>query len=144
MISPGMVTISRQLNITVNTLSQSTSWLVLVVGIALFIASPTIKIYGKRPIYILAGSIMFSASVWGAESRNYKSFLGSRVFAGLGMAPYEVLAQCSIGDMYFVHQVSWSSSLDREEMLVDSCIAWNSDRSMEPLHALRNCEYPWF
>ena len=48
--------------------------------------------------------IMFAGSVWGAFAKDYNSFLASRIISGFGMAPYEVLVQCTIGDMYFVHQ----------------------------------------
>lgn len=47
---------------------------------------------------------MFATSVWGAYSKNYSSFLASRIVSGFGMAPYEVLVQNTVGDMYFVHQ----------------------------------------
>lgn len=47
---------------------------------------------------------MFACSVWGVFSKNYNSFLASRIISGFGMAPYEVLVQCTIGDLYFVHQ----------------------------------------
>ncbi|KAG9779730.1 hypothetical protein KCU88_g3941, partial [Aureobasidium melanogenum] len=104
MLSPGFVEVSAQLNITVEVLSQATAWLILTIGLALFILNPLAKIYGKRPIYILAICIMFACSVWGAKADNYSSFLASRVISGIGMAPYEVLVQCTIGDLYFVHE----------------------------------------
>ena len=104
MLSPGFVEISAQLNITVEILSQATAWLILTIGLGLFITNPLAKLYGKRPIYILAIIIMFACSVWGAATTKYNSFLASRVISGIGMAPYEVLVQCTIGDLYFVHE----------------------------------------
>ncbi|EXJ87637.1 hypothetical protein A1O3_04598 [Capronia epimyces CBS 606.96] len=104
MLSPGFVEVSAQLNISVEVLSQSTAWLILTIGLGLFLTNPLAKIYGKRPIYILAICIMFACSVWGAEAKTYNSFLASRVISGVGMAPYEVLVQCTIGDLYFVHE----------------------------------------
>ena len=104
MLSPGFVEIARDLNISVNTLSQATAWLILTIGLGLFVANPLAKIYGKRPIYIAAIAIMFATSVWGAVTTQYDSFLASRIIAGVGMAPYEVLVQCTIGDLYFVHE----------------------------------------
>jgi MFS family permease len=104
MLSPGFVEISGQLGISVNTLSQATAWLILTIGLCLFIANPLSKMYGKRPIYIVAIVIMFAGSIWGAAAKNYSSFLGSRIFSGFGMAPYEVLVQCTIADLYFVHE----------------------------------------
>ena len=104
MLSPGFVEIAGDLNITIEVLSQSTAWLILTIGLGLFITNPLAKLYGKRPIYILAIVIMFACSVWGAATTQYNSFLASRVIAGIGMAPYEVLVQCTIGDLYFVHE----------------------------------------
>ena len=40
---------------------------------------------------------MFATSVWGAATKEYNSFLASRIIGGIGMAPYEVLVQCTIG-----------------------------------------------
>ncbi|MCJ1311155.1 hypothetical protein MMC25_004825 [Agyrium rufum] len=104
MLSPGFVEISEELGITVNTLSQSTAWLILTIGLCLFIANPMAKLYGKRPVYIVAIIIMLVGSIWGAASKNYSSFLASRIVSGFGMAPYEVLVQCTLGDLYFVHE----------------------------------------
>jgi len=104
MLSPGFVQIAGELGISVNTLAQSTSWLILTLGLALFLINPLAKVWGKRPVYIVAVIIMFAACVWGAFAPNYNSFLASRIVSAFGMAPYEVLVQCTIGDMYFVHQ----------------------------------------
>ncbi|KIW20685.1 hypothetical protein PV08_01262 [Exophiala spinifera] len=104
MLSPGFVPIAAELGITVEVLSQATAWLILTIGLGLFITNPLAKLYGKRPIYILASCIMLAASIWGAVANNYSSFLASRIVSGIGMAPYEVLVQCTIGDLYFVHE----------------------------------------
>ncbi|KAI9759957.1 MAG: hypothetical protein M4579_001990 [Chaenotheca gracillima] len=104
MLSPGFVEVSADLGISINTLSQSTAWLILTIGISLFFANPASKVWGKRPVYIVAIVIMFVGSIWGGAAQNYSSFLASRVVSGFGMAPYEVLVQCTIGDLYFVHE----------------------------------------
>ena len=104
MLSPGFVEISAELGISVNTLSQATAWLILTIGLCLFFANPLAKMYGKRPVYIAAVVIMFVGSVWGGAAKDYNSFLASRIFSGFGMAPYEVLVQCTLGDLYFVHE----------------------------------------
>ncbi|KAI1292541.1 major facilitator superfamily domain-containing protein [Xylaria venustula] len=104
MLSPGFVEISADLNITVNTLSQATAWVILLIGLSLFIFNPIAKKVGRRPVYAISSVIMLTGSVWGAVSQNYGSFLASRIYSGVGMAPYEVLVQCTIADMYFVHE----------------------------------------
>jgi len=104
MLSPGFLEIAHNLDISVDVLAQSTAWLILTIGLGLFITNPLAKIIGRRPVYLLAIVIMFATSVWGAVVTEYNSFLGSRIVAGIGMAPYEVLVQCTIGDLYFVHE----------------------------------------
>ncbi|AEO68508.1 uncharacterized protein THITE_2090020 [Thermothielavioides terrestris NRRL 8126] len=104
MLSPGFVPVAAELNISIDVLSQSTAWLILTIGLGLFLTNPLAKIFGRRPIYLLSIIIMFVTSVWGAAVTEYNSFLGSRIVAGIGMAPYEVLVQCTIGDIYFVHE----------------------------------------
>ncbi|KAK3689249.1 major facilitator superfamily domain-containing protein [Podospora appendiculata] len=104
MLSPGFVEVAANLNISIEILSQATAWLILTLGLTLFLTNPLAKIIGRRPIFIFAIIIMFATSVWGAAVKDYSSFLASRIVAGLGMAPYEVLVQCTIGDLYFVHE----------------------------------------
>jgi MFS family permease len=104
MLSPGFVQIAGELHISVNTLAQATAWLILTIGLSLFIANPLAKMWGRRPVFIISIIIMFVGSVWGAFAKDYNSFLASRIVSGLGMAPYEVLVQCTIGDLYFIHQ----------------------------------------
>ncbi|KAI1332544.1 major facilitator superfamily domain-containing protein [Xylariaceae sp. FL0255] len=104
MLSPGFVEIAADLHITVNTLSQSTAWVVLLIGLSLFLFNPLAKKVGRRPVYVISSIIMLTGSIWGGVSKNYSSFLGSRIYSGIGMAPYEILVQVTIADMYFVHQ----------------------------------------
>ena len=104
MLSPGFVEVSANLGISVEILSQTTAWLILTIGLGLFLTNPLAKIWGRRPVYIVAICIMFATSVWGAAVGTFDGFLASRIVAGIGMAPYEVLVQCTIGDLYFVHE----------------------------------------
>jgi MFS family permease len=99
MLSPGFVEIAADLDITVNTLSQATAWVILLIGLSLFIFNPIAKKLGRRPVYAISSIIMLTGSVWGAVSQDYGSFLASRIYSGVGMAPYEVLVQCTIADM---------------------------------------------
>ncbi|KAL4932105.1 major facilitator superfamily domain-containing protein [Aspergillus undulatus] len=104
MLGPGFVEIAAELNVSVNEISQATSYLVLACGLGLFVSNPLAKCYGKRPVYLVGGFVMFASSVWGAATHGYPSFLACRLVGGLGIGPYEVLVQCTIGDMYFVHE----------------------------------------
>lgn len=104
MLSPGFVQVSAELGISIEALSQLTAWLILTIGLSLFVTNPLAKVVGRRPVFIMAICVMFASSVWGAAVTSYGPFLASRVVGGVGMAPYEVLVQCTIGDLYFVHE----------------------------------------
>ena len=104
MLGPGFTVISKDLHISISTLTHSTAWIILAIGLSVFIANPIAKVYGKRPVYIAAICILFAVNVWGAVTKTYSSFLASRIVGGIGMAPYEVLVQATISDLYFVHQ----------------------------------------
>lgn len=79
MLGPGFVPISEQLGITVVTLSEATAWLILTLGLCVFIMNPIAKIYGKRPVYVFASVILFIVSIWGGVADTYGSFLGSEL-----------------------------------------------------------------
>lgn len=104
MLGPGFEVIKDDLHISISTLAQSTAWLILTLGICVFIQNPLAKKYGKRPVYVLSSIFLFAASIWGAVTKEYHSFLASRIVGAIGMAPYEILVQATIGDLYFVHQ----------------------------------------
>lgn len=104
MLSPGFVAIAHELDVTLDVLSQSTAWAVLAIGLSLFLISPVSKVYGRRPMFLFSAVIMVGTSIWGTFATNYPSLLGARVVAGIGMAPFETLVQCIIGDIYFVHE----------------------------------------
>lgn len=104
MIGPGFLAIAQELGVGIDTLTQSTAWTVLAIGLFLFPVSPIAKIWGRRSLFVASSAILLATSIWGALVTNYPSLLGVRVVAGLGMAPYENLVQCVIGDMYFVHE----------------------------------------
>jgi MFS family permease len=57
MLSPGFVEIAADLNITVNTLSQATAWVILLIGLSLFIFNPIAKKVGRRPVYAISSII---------------------------------------------------------------------------------------
>src|SRR5690349_13239744 len=60
MLSPGFLDIAHDLNISVDVLAQSTAWLILTIGLGLFITNPLAKLFGRRPVYLLAIVIMFA------------------------------------------------------------------------------------
>lgn len=71
MLGPGFVPISQELGITVEVLSQATAWLILCLGLCVFIFNPLAKIYGKRPVYVFASLILVIVSIWVCLDSHY-------------------------------------------------------------------------
>lgn len=104
MLSPGFVEIAASLHVTVGQLAQATAWLVLTAGLGLFVLNPLAKVYGKRPIYLFSIIVLFISAILGGRAENYSSLLSSRILGGIGGGPFEILIQCTVGDLYFVHE----------------------------------------
>ena len=104
MLGPGFKVITVELGISIDTISQATAWLILTLGVCVFFQNPLAKKFGKRPVYLVSSVILFAISIWGAATTQYNSFLASRILGAVGMAPYEILVQATIADLYFVHQ----------------------------------------
>ncbi|KAM3508078.1 hypothetical protein MY10362_001424 [Beauveria mimosiformis] len=63
------------------------------------------RIYGRRPVYLLATAALFVGSVWNATAvGSYGSCMGARVLQGLGWGVFDTLVMTSIQDTYFEHQ----------------------------------------
>ncbi|KAH8703437.1 serine/threonine kinase 16 [Talaromyces proteolyticus] len=104
MLSPGFVEIAKELGISVSQLAQATAWMILTIGLSLFVLNPLAKVYGRRPIYIFSIVMLFISSVVGGTANEFHMFEASRIIGAFGLAPFELLVQCTIGDLYFVHE----------------------------------------
>ncbi|CAJ2501541.1 Uu.00g043940.m01.CDS01 [Anthostomella pinea] len=110
MLGPGFVPVSKELGISINTLSQSTAWLILTIGLCVFFANPVAKIYGKRPVYIVSICLLFAVSIWGAVAKSYSSFLASRIVGGFDfvhqratrIAVWNLFLLCGIAGASFI------------------------------------------
>lgn len=56
--------------------------------------------YGKRPVYLGTTVGLMVSCFWAAEAKSFESFVASRVFCGLCMAPMEALVPASIADIW--------------------------------------------
>ena len=95
MLSAGFVQIAGQLGTSVNTLSQSTAWFILTIDPSLFIANPIVKkmasLHRRQYHHVRfqsLGSICICSLV-----EMCMGWYGS----------IEILVQCTVGDLYFVH-----------------------------------------
>ncbi|ORY52725.1 putative cycloheximide resistance protein [Leucosporidium creatinivorum] len=116
LISPGLLVISEDLGITLTEGAQFSGALVQAIAIGTFFSAAGGTIYGGRPMYTIAGILLFVTSIWCAVGKTYPSILAARVIAGFGMAPLETLVPATLSDIFFVHERAtalavWSTAL---------------------------------
>jgi MFS family permease len=81
-----------------------TGYFLLGVGVAAIFFVPSGRIWGKRHLFLIGTVIVIFSSAWGgAVGKHYGSAVWSRVFQGIGCAPFETLVNAAVGDLYFVH-----------------------------------------
>jgi MFS family permease len=106
-LAANTLTLSLHYTLPFTQIALLTGWYLLGVGAAgvLFVASA--RIWGKRHLFIFGTVLLIISSVWaGASENNYTSLLVARVFQGFATAPFEVLVNAVVGDLYFVHVCS--------------------------------------
>lgn len=104
LLNPGFVVLSKEWGVSVDTVAATNNTLILALGCIMLVQAPLAVKYGRRPVYIVAALILFCCSIWSALSQGLNSFTASRVFQGIGEAPFEALVTATIADVYFVHQ----------------------------------------
>ncbi|KAJ5946104.1 major facilitator superfamily domain-containing protein [Penicillium verhagenii] len=67
--------------------------------------------YGKRPVYLGTTLGLMVSCFWAAGAKSFESFVASRVFCGLCMAPFEALVPASISDIWFVHERGFRTAI---------------------------------
>jgi MFS family permease len=82
-----------------------TGYHLLGVGIGGILFVPSSRIWGKRHAFLLGNIIIIFSATWGgASGKNYNSALAARIFQGIGLAPFESLANAIVGDLFYVHE----------------------------------------
>ncbi|KAK1771423.1 major facilitator superfamily transporter [Phialemonium atrogriseum] len=106
-LAANTVTLSFWFKIPFGKAALLTGYFLLGVGVAGFVFVPSGRIWGKRHLFILGTIILIASSAWSggcAPDRNYTCMLWSRIFQGIGAAPFESFVNAAVGDLYFVHQ----------------------------------------
>jgi MFS family permease len=91
-------------NKSVSQIALLTGVCVLSLGYANFVIVPGAELYGRRIVSIVCAVICVTGNIWQATARSYESFLGARVFVGLGAAANESIMTMVIADVFFLHE----------------------------------------
>lgn len=80
------------------------SFNVLTLGLGNLIWVTVIRIYGRRPMYLVAMPLLFITNIWSFFATSYASLMAASVLSGLAAAAAEAPTSAVVADLFFVHQ----------------------------------------
>ncbi|RMX85394.1 hypothetical protein D0869_03874 [Hortaea werneckii] len=75
---------------------------VLTFGLGNILWVPTMRVLGKRPVYLLALALFVAANAWSMQARSWNSLLGGRIVAGFAAAAADATVPSVVADMFFL------------------------------------------
>lgn len=96
--------LQEELDITYSQVNWTVAIPALGLAVGPLIWSPLADIYGRRLIYLVGTVMAFAATIGAAEAHSYGSYMASRFFQGLGVAPASTVGLATIGDMFYEHE----------------------------------------
>ncbi|TVY30486.1 Protein HOL1 [Lachnellula hyalina] len=106
-LSTNTITLSLDFGLPFTKIAALTGYLLLGTGVVVAFCVPSARIWGKRHLFLLGTVIIVFSTAWAgatAQGHNYGSLVGARFFQGIGCAPFEILVNAAVGDLYFVHE----------------------------------------
>ncbi|KAK5053689.1 hypothetical protein LTR84_001650 [Exophiala bonariae] len=105
LLAPAYVQLAETWNVSLQQFSSGTNGALIVCLAAATLVGNLLAVqFGKRPVYLTAAIGLVATSFWGSASTSWTSFVASRAFAGISMAPAESLIPASIADIWYVHE----------------------------------------
>jgi hypothetical protein len=72
------------------------------IGLSNAVWVPLANVYGRRPVLLVSALCLFVASICGISPGSFASFVGIRMFQGVGSSATEAVTIAAVGDMYFI------------------------------------------
>lgn len=103
-LSPVLVAIIEEFQITADQSSYLITVNLLFLGLGNLFWVPLAEKIGKRPVLVTCSLLYFLFSIWAALAKGYGSFLGARILQGFSASAAEALGPAVVGDLYFTHE----------------------------------------
>lgn len=99
-----IVPVEKQFHVNATHATLLTALNVLLFGIGNLIWVPLMRIIGKRPVYLIALSILTAANAWSTVATTWSSLLGGRMLSGVGAAAADATVPSVVADLFFLDQ----------------------------------------
>ncbi|KIW10079.1 hypothetical protein PV08_11039 [Exophiala spinifera] len=77
---------------------------VLLLGVGNAIWIPLMRVFGKRPVYLLALTLLIATNVWSFKTHSFNSLLAARILSGLASSAGDATVPSLVADMFFIHE----------------------------------------
>jgi len=106
-LAAGFAQVSTDLHVPIPSVALTTGLYMMGLGLGSVVLSPTAILYGKRPVYLVAGVCFAVSAVWCALSPNFASLVVARIFMGFAVSSVECLPSATIAEIYFLHEKAY-------------------------------------
>ncbi|KAF7553261.1 hypothetical protein G7Z17_g3769 [Cylindrodendrum hubeiense] len=110
LLNASLFVLSQQFNRPIGDITVLSGYQLLVAGASGPFLSAFSRKYGKRPVFVFSSFACLIGTIIGSASNSYSTLLAARVIQGLSLAAYESLVFTVVGDIFFVHERGfWTS-----------------------------------
>lgn len=99
-----IIPIATEFKVDTNTAAFLVCFNVLALGLGNFFWVTTLRIVGRRPVFLFALPMLAAMNVWSAKATSFSSLLGATILSGFASAAAEAPVTAIVVDMFFVHQ----------------------------------------
>lgn len=99
-----ILAIATEFNVDTNTAAFLVCFNVLALGLGNFFWVTALRIYGCRPVFLVALPMLAAFNVWSAKASSFGSLLGATILSGFASAAGEAPVSTVVVDLFFVHQ----------------------------------------
>lgn len=106
-LAAGFNNVAHEFNVSEPRVALTTGLYMMGLGVGSVILCPTAILFGKRPVYLVAGICFVLTSIWCALSPSFGSLVTARVFQGIAVSSVECLPSATVAEIYFLHEKAY-------------------------------------
>jgi multidrug resistance protein len=100
MLNPAFVIVAKELNVTVEEASYSTTIFILFAGVFPLFITPFANVYGRRPLYLIFTVLSIAGFIVSAASPSWGGLIAGRVLSAIGCSIPLGLGAATICDLF--------------------------------------------
>jgi len=111
LLNAGLFTISLEFGVEIGDITLISGYQLLIAGASAPFIGALARKYGKRPCFLFSSVMALIGTIIGSCTNSYDGLLAARIVQGFGIAAYESLIVSVIGDLFFVHERGFYTSI---------------------------------